>query len=46
MMDFYCWDVKPYWKKCPKHTTKGNFVMVLLEKANVYNGIIMDFNIF
>ncbi len=29
-------------EKCPKHTTKRNFVMVLLEKANVHNGILME----
>ncbi len=29
-------------EKCPKHTTKMNFVMVLLEKKlMVYNGILM-----
>ncbi len=32
--DGFCWlDVKSY-GKMPKHITKRNFVMVLLEKAN------------
>ncbi len=31
---FYWWDVKSCWRNVQKHTTKRNFVKVLLEKDN------------
>ncbi len=40
---FYWWDVKSCWRNVQKHTTKRNFVKVLLEKDNgLYNVILME----